>query len=138
MLETDQIDLLLETRERIFKHLKSSSKILESYLYDKNNLSKGFFNEQHFKAEKNPHIATTAQCLRYIIQSEHVKDLRKQINPNGLWPFFENVIWESGGVDPYNLYVAPLVLFTSSKLNKMPIKPANKKNTNGSSRAVKE
>lgn len=124
MVETDQIRLLLETRERIQKHLKSSGDILESYLYDKDDLSKGFVNEQHFRRKKDNHIATTAQCLRFIIQSKHVKDLNKQIDPNRLWSFFQNVIWESGGVDPYNLYVAPLVLFTSSKLNKKPSKPA--------------
>lgn len=123
MVETDQIKQLLEARERIQKHLLSSGQVLENYLYDVKDLSKGFVNEQGFRKNKDNHVATTAQCLRCIMQSEHVKDLKKRIDPNELWSFFQDVLWESGGVDPYNLYVAPLVLFIARKLDKKPEKP---------------
>lgn len=107
----NDIEEFIDIRGQIEELLQSSPQILTPFIEDPAN---GFIDQLPNPVEK-PHITTTAQCLRVILESEYLIEIREKIVPK-VWEFFHKNDWESGGVSEHNIYVAPQVLIITCKL----------------------
>lgn len=112
-MKNKDIEEFLDIRGQIEEVLRLSPEILEQFI---DNPTNGFIDQLPNPIRK-PHVATTSQCLRVILESKYLKELRGNILPN-IWEFFKKNMWESGGVSEHNIYVAPQILVISHKLSK--------------------
>lgn len=93
-------------------------RIIEGFI--DTNIKNGFVDQRPTPAKSGPHITSTAQCLRAILEIPFLLGISEKLikSPDEIWTFFELNEWKSAGVKAYNAYSAPLCLIVASILGK--------------------
>jgi AAA+ superfamily predicted ATPase len=116
MNNSNSLEDLLEIRRETEAMLSLSPDLMKQFV-DLDNPDKGFADLIPDNSVK-PHLATTAQCLRVVLESGYLGSLRSRLDDEKVWRFFSENKWESSGIQEHNVYVDPLVLEVAHRLDK--------------------
>lgn len=106
------VEGLIELRGRIENRLQKAPDVMNQFFQ---NIRSGFLDKLPNLTNK-PHITSTAQCLRVILESEYLKKIWDSISISEARCFFESNEWESSGVPEHNMYVSAQALTITPEL----------------------
>jgi len=113
-LSQNLVDDFIQVNESAKRLLQGAPAVMGQFLIT----PKDGFVYQLPDSENKPHMSSTAECLRVIVECESLAELSKEIESKrtDVLHFFDSNCWESGGIPEHNIYVAPRILDVLSKI----------------------